>query len=75
MKEEENHIRVVWELNGRDRWIYYLVYRKYFQRGLWYKDKPVGIIAEGGYKFKKKPIDYVEERQDEILKQIRGYRI
>ena len=31
------------------------------------------MIAEGGYKFKKKYTGDAEERGDEVLKQMRGY--
>ena len=32
------------------------------------------MIAEGGYKFKKKYTDDAGERGDEVLKELRGYR-
>lgn len=46
-----------------------------FKKGLCYKDKHVGMIAEGGYKFKKKYTVDAEERGDEVHKQMRGYKI
>lgn len=56
--------------------IYYLMYRKYFQKkGLSCKDKHLGMTDEGGCKFKKEHTDEAEERIDEVLKQMRSYRI